>query len=41
MYVRKLEPRRKHTLSEKVALYITWGVGLTGNQAHDLRGDRR
>jgi hypothetical protein len=27
-------PRRKPTLSERVALSITWGVGLTGNNSH-------
>jgi hypothetical protein len=31
-------PRRKPTLSERVALSITWGMGLTGNRTHDLRG---
>jgi hypothetical protein len=34
-------PRRKPTLSERVTLPITWGMGLTGNRIHDLRGDRR
>jgi hypothetical protein len=33
-------PRRKPTLSERVAHSITWGMGLTGNRTHDLRGDR-
>jgi hypothetical protein len=29
-------PRRKPTLSERVARSITWGMGLTGNRTHDL-----
>jgi hypothetical protein len=38
---RKPEPRRTPTLSERVALSITWWMGLIGNRTHDLGGDRR
>jgi hypothetical protein len=34
-------PRRKPTLSERVALSITCEMGLTGNRTHNLGGDKR